>query len=348
MALEISRPGTDVRPEDQERIKEAEGRALRALESLLGRNGPEPDVASAPADEDDDIVDIRDGAEPQDTDSAIWVTVRQAAARAGVSTSTVRQWYRSGNLATQRREGDRGAFLVPLVDVVRLAAQADEAGDVAADSVIDINAAYWAGETEAARAAEAEARAEADEARAEARRLTADLDDARAQIESAREQLRSARGDTAAAERAAADAAAEAAREVTLLREQLAEANDEVRTLRERVSQLESALAVARRAATFGSVTSTEWVEEVEHGYRGPLRPQGAELLEDVADEAYALPQYEVPSYEVPQHDEEAHADDADLLDEQVAEPVHIVFGEAADDLLPEPESKQKGRRTRR
>jgi len=164
---------------------------------------------------------------------AMWMTVADAARRAGVSSSTVRHWYRSGRLATQRRDGDHGAFLVRVDEVVRLADHADET-------------------------------------KAELRRLAADLEDARAQIETAREQLRLARGEAATA----GQAKAELEREVAFLRSQLLEANAEVRAAKGRVADLEAQVQEVRRAALFGSITSTNWVDEVDKGYRGPLRPQ--------------------------------------------------------------------------
>lgn len=331
MALEISRPETDREAADAARVREADARALEALASLLGGDSPAVDAGmTTVTDEDgDDIVDIRDGAE--DTDMP-WVSVAEAAKRADVSTSTVRQWYRSGRLATQRREGERGGFLVPIDDVLRLASAADDMGDVAEDSVIDINASYWAAETEAARAGEAAARAEADEARSDARRLSADLDDAREQIEAAREQLRQARLDASAAERAKA----EVEREVHFLRTQLSEANDELREIRARAAGLEASLEEAKRAATFGSVTNTEWVDGVERGYRGPLRaqdPMGTSTDDYDYDHAAAdgVPQY-VDGDEVA----------GELLMPEIAP---IVYGEAADDLLPDDVPAPKRRR---
>src|SRR4051794_15998617 len=56
-----------------------------------------------------------------DIPSSSWVTVAEAADRAGVDSSTVRQWYRSGKLPTRRADGEHGAFLVPLAGVLDLA-----------------------------------------------------------------------------------------------------------------------------------------------------------------------------------------------------------------------------------
>jgi DNA-binding transcriptional MerR regulator len=55
-----------------------------------------------------------------DIPSSSWVTVAEAAERAGVDTGTVRQWYRAGRIPTRRAEGERGAFLVPLAAVLEL------------------------------------------------------------------------------------------------------------------------------------------------------------------------------------------------------------------------------------
>ena len=344
MALELSRPASGKDLEDEARRLAAERRAWRALEAFLGHVTTDP---TGPVDdaEDDEVLDIRDDAPAAPSDGD-WVSVAEAATRAGVSTSTVRQWYRSGRLATQRRDGERGGFLVPVADVVRLASQADDIGDVVEDSVIDINANYWATETEAARAAEAAARADADEARSESRRLEADLDEAREQIDAAREQLRAARLDTVAAQKAAE----EVEHEITFLRAQLKEANDDLRGLRARATALETQLDEARRAATFGSVASTHWVEEVDRGYRGPVRPQdpfGQADSDEIVPGEMAVPQYD--------HVDDDAASVADG-DDDAEDPLAlltlgmppVVYGEAADDLLPEDAPKPKGRRGRR
>jgi transposase-like protein len=56
-----------------------------------------------------------------DIPSSSWVTVAEAAERAGVDSGTVRQWYRSGKVPTRRADGEHGAFLVPLASVLELA-----------------------------------------------------------------------------------------------------------------------------------------------------------------------------------------------------------------------------------
>jgi hypothetical protein len=56
-----------------------------------------------------------------DIPTSSWVTVAEAADRAGVDSGTVRQWYRAGKLPTRRAEGARGAFLVPLAGVLEVA-----------------------------------------------------------------------------------------------------------------------------------------------------------------------------------------------------------------------------------
>lgn len=337
MALETSRPASGKDLEDEARRLAAERRAWHALEAMLGRVTTDP---TDPVDEagDDEVLDIRDDA-PVGASDSDWVSVAEAAARAGVSTSTVRQWYRSGRLATQRRDGERGGFLVPVADVVRLASKADEVGDVAEDSVVDINATYWTAETEAARAVAAAARADADEARSESRRVSADLEDAKAQIEAARAQLRSARLDAVAAQKATE----EVEREVAFLRAQLKEANDDLRELRARSSALETQLDEARRAVTFGSVASTQWVEEVDRGYRGPVRPQDA-FGELDGDEIVAAP--EPAPAPAPEPDEPEEVDDPVALLTLGTPPA--AYGRTADDLLPEDGAKPKGRRGRR
>lgn len=322
---------------------------------MLGHLTEGPAAAAAMDTEEDDIVDIRDDAPSTESDAAgecpDWVGVAEAANRAGVTTSTVRQWYRSGRLATQRRDGASGGFLVPLADVVRLASEADAARDVAQDSLIDINARYWASETEAARAAEAAARADADDARADARRLAADLSDALDQIEAAREQLRHARADVAEAERAAAAAEDE----LTLLRTQLEEANHDLRDARARATTLEAQLQATERAATFGSVTSTAWVDEVDAGYRGPFRPQDAfgpgTAGPDTGD-APALAMPDVPQYDAAMDDRSAGGaagsdpavDGSDPLEILAMGLPPVVYAQSPDDLLPEPEDRAKGR----
>ena len=329
MALEFVRRTPAARADDSDAARRlaADERAFRALEDLLGRAASDPH--QQPAEDtgaDDEIVDLRDGADPE-TVGSVWVTVADAAARAGVSTSTVRQWYRSGHLATQRRDGDRGAFLVPLGDVVTLAAQADETGDVAEDLVLDINAQYWAAETESARRRAEDAMRAADEAQSEARRLFADLEDAREQIESAREQLRRARADVAGAERASV--AFE--QEIGFLRGQLEESREEARGLHDDVARLDAALEEMRRSATFGSITSTAWVEEADNGYRGPLRRQAPFESGSSTDDAPEEPGLEVPT---------SVADDSPL-----SRP--LLYGDADDDLLPAPETPPKQRRRR-
>ena len=98
-------------------------------------------------------------------------------------------------------------------------------------------------------------------ARQEVRRLTADLEDAARQIDAARQRIKE-------------------------LRTQNAEAAEEARELRETIAELQEELAEARRAATFGSVTTTSWMDDANDGYRGPVRPQaplGGESDGDVA-----------------------------------------------------------------
>lgn len=100
--------------------------------------------------------------EPEAVDRDLeWVAVSAAAEKTGVSTGTVRQWYRAGRLPTRRRNGPGSAFLVPLEEVMRLAhgqRKADVGDDTLDDSIIDLDANYWASETEAARADAADAR----------------------------------------------------------------------------------------------------------------------------------------------------------------------------------------------
>lgn len=129
-----------------------------------------------------------------------WVTVSEAAELSGISGATIRQWYRSGRIPTQRAKGDRGAFLVPLSAILRFSEEADAAGDDLGDPVLDLNASYWSLETAAARE--------------EAAIASSELDEARQQLTFLREQL----AEASAAERAAAKRADDLEAELAILR----------------------------------------------------------------------------------------------------------------------------------
>lgn len=148
----------------------------------------------------------------------VWVTVAEAAEKSGIGTSTIRQWYRSGRIPTQRADGDKGAFLVPLDAVIALADRADEEGDDLGAAVIDLNASYWSAQTEAAREEAAEARKE--------------LAEVRQQLDELRRQ------------QATPAAAATAATSVDDRSEALAAAQDEVRQLQEDLTGAEADLDI--------------------------------------------------------------------------------------------------------
>ena len=146
--------------------------------------------------QDDVEIDLRG----LDGEAETWVTVSEAAERSGLASATIRQLYRSGRVPTQRADGDRGAFLVPLTAVLRLGEDADASGDDLGEPILDINATYWSIETQTAREETA------------AVRLV--LDEVRDQLEFLRDQL----AEATASERAAKARAAELEAEVATLR----------------------------------------------------------------------------------------------------------------------------------
>lgn len=274
-----------------------------------GRSDGDPAAEQAP---DEEVLDIRD----DDEGETGWVGIAEAASLAGVSTGTVRQWYRAGLLATERRDGERGGFLVRASDAIELAAAGEGAE-------FEIDDAYWA--------------TEAEEARAEVRRLSADIAELQQQIEAAREPLREARAEAAAAR----GAAAAAEREVAVLRSQLADALQQHANLDATIEELRTQLQDARRAATFGSVTSKDWTDELDASYRGPSRPQ--DPLGEAPLHDSGLPRVA--------HGAEAGTvvdDDDDFLAMLARGSSPLVYGEAADDLLPEAEERRGRRRSRR
>ncbi len=81
--------------------------------SLLGEHEKVADVESAVVDWDDLLAQL--AAQPQDEG---WVTLEEASGAAGVSRSTLRSWYRGGQLPSRMVAGIHGPQrLVPL-DVV--------------------------------------------------------------------------------------------------------------------------------------------------------------------------------------------------------------------------------------
>ncbi len=180
-----------------------------------------------------------------------WVSVSDAAQQAGVSTSAVRQWYRSGKLPTRRRNGPGSAFLVPLDEAMRLAHPARRKADVGDDTLDDSTTDLGA------------------EARAVARAR-----DLHTTLESMAERLAAAEQSRATAiERAeAAERLLEESRqEAASLRRRLEESVAALDERRNRSAQLEEQLRVLR---SFASVTDHSWVGSDVPGYKGPARDQ--------------------------------------------------------------------------
>lgn len=320
--------------------------------------------------------------EPQTT----WVTVAEAAEKSGVDTSTVRQWYRSGRLPTQRSQGDRGSFLVPLDAVVALG-RGDEEGDAVVADLIDLNASYWSDQTElareeatAARNELADVRRQLDEATAELQQATGALAGDREQLDFLRSQLAEAsedarqlrtRAETAEGERTRLEEANRSLRaELDDVRAELDRTNDELGDTRSRATALEEELDKLRAiSSATGSITDHSWLSLRTNSYRSPVRPQGmaaaasdalAGLIADttpdgVADADLVMP---APADEDPPadpfedddvlpHDEFAATEPPDAVTASpAARRVKPVFGNHDDDLLPQPE--KKGRRGRK
>ena len=129
-----------------DRMADAQRRALDSLSSFL------------PGDE------IGSGEEA--TDDGDWVTVGDAAEQSGLSTATVRQLYRSGAIASRRRNGATGPYLVVLDEVM---AQVPEPSE-------EMDAAYWEDEAKRARAETAALRAELERLRVERDELQVAVD----------------------------------------------------------------------------------------------------------------------------------------------------------------------------
>lgn len=171
-----------------------------------------------------------------------WVTVSEAATKARVDTSTVRHWYRSGQLPTQRSEGERGAFLVPLDTVLALAARLGDEEDDVATGAGDMDASYWSMQTEAAR-----------EEASVARQAATDAQQRLGEIES----------------------------QLGFLRSQLAELSEENRNLREQLETTTATLATSKQdndqlrgeAASVSSITDFSWLDRTR-AYESPVRPQ--------------------------------------------------------------------------
>lgn len=220
-----------------------------------------------------------------------WVTVAEAADKAGVPTSTVRQWYRSGRVPTQRAEGDHGAFLVPLDAVEALVRGDDDADDLTAE-VIDLNASYWSAQTEAAREEATAARNELADVRAELEAMAGELERLRSQVQEGADEARRLR------ERAEdAEAEAEAAREtepvpvesseldatLAALRAELAEVRAELGRTEEDLDGAEDELEQTREELEQAKRALQEATLEVQQAKDDAQR--SAEELQQVRDE---------------------------------------------------------------
>lgn len=228
------------------------------------------------------------GSQPE----TIWVTVAEAATKSGVDTGTVRQWYRSGRLPTQRSQGDRGSFLVPLDAVVALA-RGDEEGDAVVADLIDLNAAYWSAQTEAAREETTAARNELAEVREQLDVASNDLQQAKRELAADRAQLdflRSQLAETSEDARRLRDQLKTIERERNQLRdentslraelgdtrEELDRTNDELGDSRSRLAALETEIDKLRAiSSATGSITDNSWLSLPTNTYRSPVRPQG-------------------------------------------------------------------------
>lgn len=229
---------------------------------------------------------------PETPPETIWVTVAEAATKSGVDTGTVRQWYRSGRLPTQRSQGDRGSFLVPLDAVVALA-RGDEEGDAVVADLIDLNAAYWSAQTEAAREETTAARKELADVRQQLETASSELERAQRELSADREQLAFLRSQLAETSEDARrlraqlkvaeqerdqlrDESASLRGELGDTREELDRTNDELGDSRSRIAALESELDKLRAiSSATGSITDNSWLSLPTNTYRSPVRPQG-------------------------------------------------------------------------
>lgn len=256
-----------------------------------------------------------------------WLTVVEAAERAGIDTGTVRRWYRAGRLPTRR--GDRGAFLVPLDGVTALATELMEREDAGPPAITEDSAAlevtYWAMQAEAAREEATAAREEA---------------------------------------LGAAEALRGAEEQLSFLRGQLAELSEENRNLRERVGATPRVRDDEEASAS--SVTDFSWLQN-SRPYESPVRPQArpvppvpsglAGLLQDAQkdeaaegsspaapgdgfDEASAAPF--APAGEGWGVGPRAEAASGEVGETGVG-PVHHDYGYNEDDVLPNRKGRRRG-----
>ena len=310
---------------------------------------------------------------PADGSATAWVSVAEAAEKSGVGTSTVRQWYRSGRIPTQRAEGERGAFLVPLHAVLALAQQADEEGDDLGAALIDLNASYWSAQTEAAREDATVARHELAQARAELADATSELTASRDQLAFLRAQLAEASEDARGFRNEIGTLQGERERlthenrrlrdDAAQLQADLGVATDEAGDARSRIAALEQELAKLRAiTSATASITDNSWLELPTNTYRSPVRPQGmaaADALSGllastqpdvvVGDPDPDTDAVELASLNPTAFDDERFVDEDDAALDGPEEPAPAPFagfGKSDDDLLPEPE--KKGRRGRK
>ena len=384
----------DVTEQDEERaesLRQASAQLASVLErsqrARTGQNDPADlqVVLDDLEDDDDTLIDLRtDGAAMSElpplmhgdgAPATAWVSVAEAAEKSGVGTSTVRQWYRSGRVPTQRAEGERGAFLVPLHAVLALAQQADEEGDAVGAELIDLNASYWSAQTEAAREEATAARNELSQARVELAELESELVTAQDQLIAAqdqlgflRSQLAEASEDTRAFREQVATANDERDRhrvEATRLQAELTHVQDELDEAQRRLAAQDDELRRLRSiSSATASITDNSWLDLGTNAYQSPVRPQGmAAATPAPSGDAFAGLLADTQADELDRSDLASDADGADrerlpTLDEERAAaaeaaaleaPTPVVrhdFGRHDDDLLPEPE--KKGRRGRK
>lgn len=304
---------------------------------------------------------------------ARWVSVAEAAETAGLQTSTIRQWYRSGRIPTQRAEGEHGAFRVPLDMVVSLAERVDS-GDL--DVPLDgANSSYWSAEMETALEDALDdamtSRKELSNVRDELVETAGELVAVRDQLAFLRSQLAEASDDNRRVRRDLAGVEGERdrlraeldqqQRELIMVSLEFEAATDELTAARSRLSALEEELGRLRTiTSATTSITDNSWLELPTNTYRGPVRPQAvapdalASLVADTRPDGD--PRTATASFadrDAPaEHDEPTAIVDVDDLDDVVGAPpprpvVHQQdFGHHDDDLLPEID--KKGRRGRR
>lgn len=236
-----------------------------------------------------------------------WITVAEAADRSGIGTSTIRHWYRTGRVPTQRADGGRGAFLVPLDVVLAVAARTGTCGGAPANPATDGGVAAWEARIEAARA-------EAAAGRAEAADLATRLQASEGELDVTRRRLRKTTAELTDARRILVRTEAELAE----ARHELARTDAELQKLRE-ISSI------------VGSITDTSWIDLPTNSYRSPVRPQSVATADASAGALLVAtpPEEAAPSPSPP-----------------AARPFVPSLGHHDDDLLPKHEQRGlRGRR---